>query len=40
MNVQPDKVLVIGDSLFDEKKKKKRNNMKTVLVKSVEKGRE
>jgi len=36
MNVQPDKVLVIGDSLFDDVLGGKRNNMKTALVKNVE----
>ena len=38
MNVQPDKVLVIGDSLFDDVLGGKRNNMKTALVKNVEDG--
>lgn len=36
MNIQPDKVLVIGDSLFDDVYGGKRNKMKTVLVKDVE----
>ena len=36
MNIQPNKVLVIGDSLFDDVLGGKRNNMKTVLVKDVE----
>lgn len=36
MNVRPDKVLVIGDSLLDDIYGGKRNNMKTVLVKKVE----
>ena len=36
MNVKPDKVLVIGDSLLDDIYGGKRNNMKTVLVKKVE----
>ena len=38
MKVQPDKVLVIGDSLFDDVLGGKRNNMKTALVKNVEDG--
>ncbi len=36
MNVQPDKVLTVGDSLFDDVYGGKRNNMKTALVKNVE----
>ncbi len=36
MNVQPNKVLVIGDSLFDDVYGGKRNKMRTVLVKNVE----
>lgn len=36
MNVSPDKVLVIGDSLFDDIYGGKKNNMKTALVKNVE----
>lgn len=36
MNINPDKALVIGDSLFDDIYGGKRNNMKTVLVKEVE----
>lgn len=40
MQVNPENVMVVGDSLFDDVYGGKRNNMKTVLVKSVEKGRE
>lgn len=36
MNISPDKVLVVGDSLFDDIYGGKRNNMKTALVKEVE----
>lgn len=36
MNVSAEKVLVIGDSLFDDIHGGKRNNMKTVLVRNVE----
>lgn len=36
MNVEPEKVLVVGDSLFDDIHGGKRNNMKTALVKEVE----
>lgn len=36
MEVNPEKVLVIGDSLFDDIHGGKKNKMKTVLVKSVE----
>ena len=36
MNIQPDEVLVIGDSLFDDIYGGKRNKMKTILVKNVE----
>ena len=36
MNLPPEKVFVIGDSLFDDIYGGKRNNMKTVLVKGVE----
>ena len=39
MQVNPENVMVVGDSLFDDVYGGKRNNMKTVLVKSVEKGR-
>lgn len=35
MNLNPNKVLVIGDSLFDDIYGGKRNNMKTALVKTV-----
>ena len=36
MNLTPDKVLAVGDSLFDDIYGGKRNNMKTALVKEVE----
>jgi len=36
MNVDPEKVLVVGDSLFDDIYGGKRNKMKTALVKEVE----
>lgn len=36
MNLEPEKVLVVGDSLFCDIYGGKRNNMKTVLVKTVE----
>lgn len=36
MNISPNKVLVVGDSLFDDIYGCKKNNMKTVLVKEVE----
>ncbi len=36
MKIKPEKVLVIGDSLFDDIYGGKRNNMKTALVKEVE----
>lgn len=36
IGVEPDKVLVVGDSLLDDVYGGKRNNMKTVLVKEVE----
>lgn len=36
MNVNPESVLVVGDSLFDDIYGGKRNNMKTALVKEVE----
>jgi len=36
IDIEPDKVLVIGDSLFDDIHGGKRNNMKTVLVKNVQ----
>lgn len=39
MQISPDKVLVIGDSLFNDIWGGKRNNMKTALVQSVDEGR-
>lgn len=36
MNVNPESVLVVGNSLFDDIYGGKRNNMKTALVKEVE----
>ena len=36
MDVKPEKVMVIGDSLFDDIHGGKRNKMKTVLVKNVD----
>jgi HAD superfamily phosphatase (TIGR01668 family) len=36
MNVNPESVLMVGDSLFDDIYGGKRNNMKTALVKEVE----
>lgn len=39
MNVNPEKVLVIGDSLFDDIHGGKKNKMKTALVKKVEEER-
>ncbi len=36
MNLNPDKVLVVGNSLFDDIYGGKKNKMKTVLVKKVE----
>ena len=36
MNVEPDKVLVVGDSLFSDIHGGKRNCMKTVLVRDME----
>lgn len=36
MNVKPENVLAIGNSLFDDIYGEKRNNMKTALVKEVE----
>ena len=36
MNVKPENVLAIGNSLFDDIYGGKRNNMKTALVKEVE----
>lgn len=39
MNLSPNKVLAIGDSLFDDVYGGKKNNMKTVLVKDVDEER-
>lgn len=39
MNLSPDKVITIGDSLFDDVYGGKRNNMKTALIKDVEEER-
>ena len=39
MNLNSDKVMTIGDSLFDDVYGGKRNNMKTALVKDVDEGR-
>ena len=39
MAMHPEKVLVIGDSLFSDIWGGKRNNMKTALVKNVDEGR-
>lgn len=39
MNLQPDKVLVVGDSLLDDIYGGQRNNMKTLLVKGVDEER-
>ena len=39
MNLSPDKVMTVGDSLFDYVYGGKRNNMKTVLVKDVDEER-
>lgn len=36
INISPNKVLVVGDSLFDDIYGGKKNNMKTLLVKEVE----
>lgn len=36
MGVSPAKVLVIGDNLLDDVYGGKKNNMKTVLIKTVE----
>lgn len=36
MNVNPERVLMVGDSLFDDIYGGKRNKMKTALVKEVE----
>ena len=39
MNINPDKVMTIGDSLFDDIYGGKRNNMKTALIKDVDEER-
>lgn len=39
MNLSPDKVMTIGDSLFDDVYGGKKNNMKTALIKDVEEER-
>ena len=39
MNLSPDKVMTIGDSLFDDVYGGKKNNMKTALVKDVDEER-
>ncbi len=39
MNLSSDKVMTIGDSLFDDVYGGKRNNMKTALIKDVEEER-
>jgi len=39
MNLKPEQILVIGDSLIDDIYGGKRNNMKTALVKKVEEER-
>ena len=39
MNLSPDKVMIIGDSLFDDVYGGMRNNMKTALVKDVDEER-
>lgn len=39
MQISPDRVLVIGDSLFNDIWGGKRNNMKTALVQGVDDGR-
>ena len=36
MNLEPNKVLVVGDSLLNDIYGGKKNKMKTVLVKEVE----
>lgn len=36
LNLQPENILVVGDSLFDDIYGGKRNNMKTALIDSVE----
>lgn len=39
MNLNPDKVMTIGDSLLDDVYGGKRNNMRTALVKDVDEER-
>lgn len=39
MDLGPDKVMIIGDSLFDDIYGGKKNNMKTALIKDVDEGR-
>ncbi len=39
MNLSPNKVMIIGDSLFDDIYGGKRNNMKTALIKDVDEER-
>lgn len=39
MNLDPDQVMIVGDSLFDDIYGGKRNNMKTVLIKDVDEER-
>lgn len=39
MNLSPDKIMTIGDSLFDDVYGGKKNNMKTALVKDVDEER-
>ena len=39
MNIEPDKIMVIGDSLFSDIYGGNRNNMKTALIKEVEEER-
>ena len=39
MNLSPNKVIIIGDSLFDDIYGGKRNNMKTALIKDVDEER-
>lgn len=36
MGIEPNKVLVIGDSMLDDIHGGKKNNMRTALVKEVE----
>ena len=39
MNLSPDKVMIVGDSLLDDIYGGKRNNMKTTLIKDVDEER-